>query len=112
MIQPNLKARKMQKLKFDEWMKRKGLTYKTLFENGTVSRLDLDEMIQSLDLLPPEDLSEFDALVLENQQKPEDASHVEKQVKASPRAKTVRSTGRTSKARTTRKKTNIKDTAK
>ena len=111
MIQANLKVRKMQKLKFDEWMKRKGLTYKTIFERGTSSRLDLDEMIQSLGLLPPDDLSEFDALVLENQPNPKVVSQPKEQV-ASSRAKSTRSTGRNSKSRTTRKKTNIKDTTK
>ena len=105
----------MKKLRFEDWMSRKGFTYQKLFDRGIVSRPDLLQLVESLGVLSPEDTSVFDGLIAESQaDKKKDADQViENLVKDSAVKKTTRtSRSRSSKPRTTRKKTNIKDTEK
>ncbi len=105
----------MKKLKFDEWMARKGLTYSALFEQGMVSQSDLMEMVARLGVLPPDDSSEFDALILERQVVLKSAKsgpvQPKPQATEEEKPKPTRRRSTAAKSRTTRKKTNIKDTS-
>jgi len=107
------------RLRFEDWMIRKGLTCQKIVESGVSSELELLDMADRLGVLPPVDLQEFnDIWATKNEtekSKAKPANSVKKtaaagETKEKSSTTTQSKTGaRTTRRKSTRKKTNIKD---
>ena len=103
------------RLRFEEWMARKGLTCQNIVDSGVVTEVALLAMADRLGVIPPVDLQEFQNIwaaqsatnVKVAEAKPKDTKVSE----ASTPSKS-KTGARTARRRSTRKKSNIKDDEK
>lgn len=111
-----IRRKKIMRLRFEDWMTRKGLTCQKIVESGINTEVELLAMADRLGVLPPVDLQGFtdiweaDNNPAESETKPTKASvssNVTKE-KASTAGQT-KTGARTVRRKSTRKKTNIKD---
>ena len=107
----------MQKLRFEVWMARKGLTCQKIVASGIGSEVELMAMADRLGVIPPIDLQGFrdiwdtvptEAVIPAAEDSVQEA--VEESKSSTPARS--RSKSRSTRTRTTRKKSNIKDDGK
>lgn len=104
------------RLRFEEWLLRKGLSCQKIVETGVKNEVELLAMADRLGVIPPTNIEEYQALWESEAQSNENTAVTKKDMPEpsdeAPKAKVSKTGSKTARRRSTRKKTNIKDEEK
>tara|TARA_B100000131_G_scaffold288917_1_gene300592 strand:+ start:684 stop:1001 length:318 start_codon:yes stop_codon:yes gene_type:complete len=104
------------RLRFEEWLLRKGLTCQKIVESGVKNEVELLAMADRLGVIPPTNMEEYQA-IWEAEAQPKGNAVAKKKPATqtsdeNSKTKVSKTGSKTARRRSTRKKTNIKDDEK